>query len=878
MIEIVEYQDIQEHKDKLSSFALNKDILLVASLNDKLFWRNHYLQNTNLLTDETIQRASDFWRKLLLYIPENYKIVSAAFLKTFLTEYIDANKIELSADTLFRLLNEFQDIIYAEDLEDVFQEWAEQNVDQQAAWLQHVDILRDVLKILEEKKWVTTELLPALLYKYRYSILETIKHKNIYVSLNVSSSVLENKLLVSLAEVNTITFFLPIIEPINNFVWDYQIYKPLLEDSSLVHKSQILSALQQSMRLPSVLPNPKKGVEYYEFESIINEVRFVIQKIRTLLQQGHSSSQIAVLSVNKSRYSLLFDTFMQLEGLHSLSTQDSSVLGLKEIQYLIERLKLKLKQVEAESLEVTGFHQEADRSYTSFFKTYANIYNEEQAADFISQLNIVSVDAEQRLEKQQFLEWFFDTKTEIDVNPFTTILSDVPDAVHFKRSSWLQYLQRMLQKKFLRKSTIHDGVLQVLDILESSLHEDKHVFILGINEKDIKENQNAFVDAKTIESLATDLGFIVPSHFSQKRLMSLLFILQSNNHIQLSYSKFDATAEQLEHSIFHYLPNFKKEPLLDSLESYKSVDTHNAVVSNFMIHSLSATQIESYIRCPFIYYAKHILKLKDTSPLDVDIDPLTNGNVVHFTLCELVQIPLWPHVDDRVIIETLHQSIEHHKKDIKEDSLTPSYLQKTKEYILQFRDFEKDWRRQYPKTKTIALEKKITAHITTDGFFVTDPKDDSIPFTAKIDRIDTDSEGNYLIIDYKFKTSPDHTHLSTWLNKGTIQLALYSILLEDIKYFEDFKSVVGAVYFTLKPLQRKKGFLIKNHSSLYTVEGRSKIFIEEEYKQNCMQQIRDKVKASIQQMQKGYFQPQPLDKKQCEHCAWRDACRAPHLS
>ncbi len=884
MIQIIETSTINDKKSALNEFNISTDILLVASLNNKIFWRNYFLEKVDLLTDDAVQRASDFWQKLLIYLPQNYSLVSPAFLKTFLTEFISDNELKLQSDTVYRLLLDFQDILYAGDLHEIFDEWLAVNIHKDETWLKHIDDLKIIVGVLEEKKWVTRDLLPALLYKYKDEISKNFNTKDIFITLDFSLSVVETKLFLALSEANHIKVMIPVVKPIVNFKWDYQIYKPLSEDSSLITSSKIFKMLFAPNQGAEMLSVPVDKVVYSEFDTIIAEVVSVVGRIRQLLASGVPSADIAILSTSKERYTLIFDTFMQIEGLHSQSTLDSSLLGVKHLQNLIGRLKLKINKAETEELELSAFHDSKDNTYADFAKNFTNIYQSQSFDTLLDKANITKSDEKKKLTPNNFLDWLLEGVDKIDSAPLTGILNDVPEDVELRHSSWIQYLEQTLGAKFLRKSTIHDGVLQVLDVLESSLQENKHVFILGLNDRDIKEKQNAFIESAIIEKLATDLGFVFPSHFSQRRLLAILQVLQEDNRVYLSYAKNDVSTELLEPSIFHFLLPHDKSTILPSynllLQSNRcnDIQTSDSTFASYVMKRLSATQIETYVRCPFIFYAKNVLKLKDVNILDVDVDPMTNGNIIHQALAIIVANKSWPNISQKILAEAINESVLSYQKDIKEEKLIASYKVKAKEYLDAFLQFEVDWRRIYPDTKTIGIEYEINAYLDNNGYFHREPGSNRYPFKAKIDRIDTDGRGNYLVIDYKFKKSSQHTNISTWFSKGSFQLAMYSLLIEDIKEFEDLASVVGGIYYTLKPLERKKGFLLEANTGLYTYNGDKRSFISEDKKQAYYQDLRDKIKQSIAAIEDGKFGPNPLDIKKCDTCAWRNTCRASHLN
>ncbi|MEZ4873800.1 MAG: PD-(D/E)XK nuclease family protein, partial [Bdellovibrionales bacterium] len=288
---------------------------------------------------------------------------------------------------------------------------------------------------------------------------------------------------------------------------------------------------------------------------------------------------------------------------------------------------------------------------------------------------------------------------------------------------------------------------------------------------------------------------------------------------------------------------------------------------------LSVSQIEGFLSCPFIFMARKLFRLAQLPEMELDVDHMTRGKVMHALFEKLTAEPFNSALPDEELRQIVSKCIEDEKinDDFTQQRVVTIYMRLAKRFL----EFEKGWREQFPRTKTVGREARISAFWSLEtGELVKEGGD--FPFLGFVDRIDSDQEGHLLLIDYKSSSSQEKNY-GSWLKYDQLQMAVYAYAVDSGLCEEVSGEVVGANYFVAKTFSRNKGFLVKSKAeSLAPRPGRGTAITEDE-KFSLYSDVKAVVQNSATAIAKGELQVNPKELSQCLKCDWKQICRAPHL-
>src|SRR5690606_25520796 len=114
------------------------------------------------------------------------------------------------------------------------------------------------------------------------------------------------------------------------------------------------------------------------------------------------------------------------------------------------------------------------------------------------------------------------------------------------------------------------------------------------------------------------------------------------------------------------------------------------------LDKISASQVEDYLNCPFINASKKIFCLVDIPDIDLDIDYLTRGKLLH-GVAELIYSK-YPDLNIKAsqIPELFEQVMSELKTPVFDKNIWKGQKTKYIKMIENFIDFEKEWRSKFP--------------------------------------------------------------------------------------------------------------------------------------------------------------------------------------
>ena len=281
------------------------------------------------------------------------------------------------------------------------------------------------------------------------------------------------------------------------------------------------------------------------------------------------------------------------------------------------------------------------------------------------------------------------------------------------------------------------------------------------------------------------------------------------------------------------------------------------------------TELDEYISCPYNYSVKHVLKLEPLEEVTEDLSAMDRGSKVHAILRNFYLS--WNGAitgEKRSEAKTLLTKLADSAFDKEADTFRN---RRDKELFLtvmaeRFLDAEEEFWRQ--GMKPAYLEHKIEEYrlVLSNG--------ESVGLTAKIDRIDVDSDGNFIIVDYKTGKYP-LPKMTT--EQDIFQLPVYAVMARELLFKAGgsrndipLKKPIGLAYYDLAG---------KNEGSardvvLFNKEARDNHPMTkpkaspksaEEF-EAILQQSMEKARKAVEGILAGDFPPKPQEENTCRFC------------
>jgi RecB family exonuclease len=251
--------------------------------------------------------------------------------------------------------------------------------------------------------------------------------------------------------------------------------------------------------------------------------------------------------------------------------------------------------------------------------------------------------------------------------------------------------------------------------------------------------------------------------------------------------------------------------------------------------TISPTGLESFLQCPFQFFAGKTLRLRPAPDRPEDrLDFLTQGNIVHEVLKDWWNRPqdigaLFERVFARTIDEK-HVPFGYHSERLRNQMLD------------DLRRFaaEHGWQRDVFTSRT-----ELDFELPVGDFLI----------RGKIDRLDTSPDGRAYVIDYKYG-APANVKKKI-KHENLLQAPLYMMAARDVFHVRP----EGMFYVGVKK------------ELLYVGWSDAPLLDSHPLPENWLALTRDRALDLVAQIRSGRIAPYPADQDNCRFCDYRDACR-----
>ena len=879
----------------LKSFLDQETYWVVNDLTAK-FWMQTYLrQNLNqIICGDVVLRASELWHQLLLKRDPQWQIITPDlaqfFIEKWLPEGIKLHDLSISnkdRSKAYQTIGQILPLLCHFQGEDALEEWFEGSEDAKDRWYEWYKAGRFLWNKFSEKKMIPSEWIKGLLI---HEELE-FPSSRIVIDLGLDIDDVEGELILNLSRITDVEVIVPHTD------------EPIEAYEDLMSRCQPNFYDDESFEVQRV---------YKKLPSMLSEVKDAVAQVRQWLDEGVSIDRIALVSPAIENYWPTLSEYLLVEGIPADKNIVSPLSQFEVYQSWLSSIRFALSRVQASDGQQFFYTDdlEPEISYANYKQLFKNVYEKDDfnRLDEAKKKLPSSINPEDQVSFGEFINWSMELFKADDSQSLDKLLQNfdeiyiVDETLSYEK--WLEFFENYFSRS---EKTIERWEGEGLAILSPSgvlnLEVDKLIF-LGLSEANLVESQQTSLHWTDIESIKIKFGFNLPHADRNKTLQLLSWIEKKNMTEVIHYHAETDFSGQFQSPSLYWLKgavdkghdleieapkltrwdelmlfsesedlNRDKEQL-QSLEKF--IDRDLGVLptpqAEMNISSLSSSSLEEYFKCPFRFFAQKSLHLTDLPSLDLDIDYMTRGRLIHKICEEVVKGQNFKLNDDQLInlVDQSRIDIEMEVYDEKMwEFFRPFYLKMAR----RFMEFENQWRSEFPGTETYATEKFIKTKIAVKDNKVFFTAEEGINFRGVIDRIDKNSKGQYVILDYKSSNS-GLTAYKSWLNNGKLQLALYSLAMQEGAVTGEAENVVGAFYYVIKNLERSKGFVTNEATPDFLPSKK----MTPEDRDQLLEDTRTLTFNIVDNIKRGEIEPRPHDLKICNDCQWNKVCRYPNLN
>lgn len=384
---------------------------------------------------------------------------------------------------------------------------------------------------------------------------------------------------------------------------------------------------------------------------------------------------------------------------------------------------------------------------------------------------------------------------------------------------------------------VHDQIT-IGEIERSRLHDIKILFMLGSEKLPcVFPNSSLLTDEEKYIFHMHGLELSPTINYKAFKSKFLVYSFLAKPTVQLNISCLDTHCEIVTH-MQRLFPSLSCDVDVYSLEPITTSPKQTQIVLPITQTRLSAYKLEQYARCPFAFFVKHILKLRERKTNELLASDL--GSLMHNALKLIIDSIEKSDGDIEKLIDNAISSLDIEK--LNASPYSQYHLEKMKRIL--------------NKSLSVMLDNLTTESykpLHTEFEFNDIKLCDGITLTGKIDRVDISSDGHIRIIDYKSS------------KRSLKSLADYIQLLVYMKVFENYK-IDGAFFFhlhnplidvTTEPTHDEFQKLIANDFKLTGIKNSTT----------------DEIVGIAMRLSNGIFNIEPCNENSCKYCLYHDICK-----
>jgi RecB family exonuclease len=272
----------------------------------------------------------------------------------------------------------------------------------------------------------------------------------------------------------------------------------------------------------------------------------------------------------------------------------------------------------------------------------------------------------------------------------------------------------------------------------------------------------------------------------------------------------------------------------------------------------SVSALETYLGCPFKFYAQHVLKLAEEPDDEEVMDPRRQGQFVHEVFEAF--FTAWAGAGHREITPANLDRAREMFVTVVDRALAglsegEAGLERTRLLGSSAAAGLGDAVFRMEAERPVKVVERLLEHKFEGAFTIhVDDRPRVVHLRGKADRVDLLADGTFRLIDYKLGWPPDRNR--------ALQLPIYALLAEDrLAGYRGRNWTVGeAMYLAFKGPKRVVP-----------------LFTSDDNRSDMLAKAQQRVAETLDSIAEGAFPPSPDDVYRCESCSFAAVCRKDYV-
>jgi ATP-dependent helicase/DNAse subunit B len=410
------------------------------------------------------------------------------------------------------------------------------------------------------------------------------------------------------------------------------------------------------------------------------------------------------------------------------------------------------------------------------------------------------------------------------LDAFDEVLNIVALALEDTKLTLAKFWPRVETAVSIEKLRVPDrrrNVVNVLDVYEARQWELPIAFVCGLNERHFPQHHR------------DDPLLAQPDRRDEERFLFDLATTRATEETILSYARFNEKGEPQLRSFFLEEPgeHVSSARILPNPATEVSGLAHPGASLNLRIlHArLTPTSLESFLQCPFQFFANKTLRLRKRPEKPRDrLNVLLQGTILHRALAEGSLDPAF-------------------EEECQKNNVPETYRKEAVrlELLRHFEAFQSD--RAWPLTWPRKTEQEFLLPLSPE-----------LSIRGRIDRLDLGPDHRAIVIDYKYSAA---AKIRERIDGDPMQAGLYLLAAE--RFFK--LNPVGMFYCGLRQSVSWEGW----HIAVPGLSiGEARMSLRE-----LISGAEQKALAAFESISSGSWEVRPADTDKCRYCDFRDICR-----